>query len=165
MKVPTKLIIAAAGVLALVGCASSAEGEGTSKPTASSSASAVPSSSAAPAAAETSEGTAPAGKEAASTAEKEHFTGDYRNTSKEDSDRINELGQQWYSPEKEADLREKLAAAGLESNIPTDPEIDWYQRAGNYCQFRFDGYDDQVSGVWKDIEDLAVDSFCPEFAA
>lgn len=169
MKASLLTAAALATLLALSGCAAAssdsapAPSAGAGTPAATNSAPAASSTEAAAQAAPSS--SAPAAgssKSAASTEGKVHFTGDYTKTTAADSDKILELSKQWYSPEKEAALKAKMASAGLSSNIPADIAGEWYSRAATACQARFDGHTLTVQGVWVKIDDLVRATYCPE---
>ena len=166
MKASLFTAIALAGVLALTGCGAAATGTAAAPvtPAASSPASA---SAAAKAGAQSSTSaaaapTATASAAAASTEGKVHFTGDYTKTSAADSDKIIEIAQQWYSPAKEAELREKMASTGLAAKATPALPDPWYASSVTSCQARFDGHIIPLAGFWGEVDSLVRSVYCPE---
>jgi hypothetical protein len=160
MKTSLITAVALAGVLALTGCGTAATGTETpatgaaSSPAAMAGAQSSASAAAAP--------TATASAAAASTEGKVHFTGDYTKTTAADSDKIIELAQQWYSPAKEATLREKMASTGLAAKAtPALPDL-WYASSVTSCQARFDGHILPLEGFWGEVDSVVRSVYCPE---
>jgi hypothetical protein len=159
MKVSLLATAALAGLL-LSGCA--AQGAPAAGGTAAAPSAAAGAPSAATAA-QPSASPASATPAALSTEGKVHFTGDYKKTTAADSAKIIELSKQWYSPEKEAALKEKLTGAGLASNIPPEQVAQgWYSRTATACQAKFDGYKMKTTGVWAEIDKVVTGTYCPE---
>lgn len=160
MKASLLTAIALAGVLALTGCGAAATGPSAAPATggASSPAMAGAQTSVSAAAAPT----ATASAAAASTEGKVHFTGDYTKTTAADSDKIIELAQQWYSPAKEATLREKMASTGLVAKASPALPDTWYASSVTSCQARFDGHIMPLEGFWGEVDSLVRSVYCPE---
>lgn len=150
---------ALAGLLALSGCAAASQDTApASSAAASPSGMADAQSSASAAAAPTTQAAQAAGP----LDGKVHFKGDYELTTAADSAEIIEISRQWYSDEKKAALKAKMDAAGLSSNIPADIAPTWYARAAASCQAKFDGHPLVVDGVYAQINNLILSTYCPE---
>lgn len=168
MKASFLATAAVAGVLALSGCAS-ATPQNTPQEAAAPAAVSVTASPSATAKAEptvpaaAAPATSAASAAAASTEGKVHFTGDYKKATVAETAKIVELSKQWYSPEKEAVLKAKMADAGLASSIPQE-QVDqgWYARAAAVCQAKFDGLDLPLQGPLLEISQMVTGAYCPE---
>lgn len=162
MKASLLTALGLAGVVALTGCGAATTGTAAAPATgaASSPAAVGAPSSAVAAPAATASATASAAAE--STEGKVHFTGDYTKTTSADSQKIIELARQWYSPAKEAALREKMASTGLAARAAKSVQDRWYAESVTSCQARFDGYIVPVSGISAEIDSLVRSVYCPE---
>lgn len=160
MKVSLLTAAALASLLALSGCGAAAQS--TPSGAAAVSGTASPSGMAEAQSTASAEA-APTTQAALSTEGKVHFSGDYTKTTAADSEKIIELSKQWYTPEKEAVLREKMAGTGLASNIPQEQvDLGWYVRTATACQAKFDGHKIPMEGVWVEIDKLVTSTYCPE---
>lgn len=158
MKAALLSALALAVVLALTGCGADTTGTAAASATGAASspaAAGAPSSGLAASA-------ATASAASASTEGKVHFTGDYTKTTSADSQKIIELARQWYSPAKEAALREKMASTGLAARAAKSVPDRWYAESVTSCQARFDGYIVPVSGISAEIDSLVRSVYCPE---
>ena len=115
-----------------------------------------------PADASAAQAAPPAANPAPAIEGKVHFPGDYTKASPADSAKIVELSKQWHSADKEALFHEKMDGSGLSANVPVDQAETFYGRAAEACQRRFDSYKPPLEGVWLEIENLAVNVYCPE---